>query len=59
MKGHENKYDWTYKEEDTYTLTIKNPTTEEEGTYNVTLAKLFNSLKFVPFFCPVDCEGAG
>ena len=35
MKGHENKYDWTFKDEDTYTLTIKNPTVDEEGTYNV------------------------
>ena len=35
MPGHENKYDWTFKEEDTYTLTIKNPTVDEEGTYNV------------------------
>jgi hypothetical protein len=27
-----DKFDWTFKD-DTYTLIIKNPTTEEEGTY--------------------------
>ena len=44
MKGHENKYDWTFKEEDTYTLTIKNPTVEEEGTYNVSGQWTFSDL---------------
>ena len=38
MKGHVDKYDWTYKGEDTYTLTIKNPTVDEEGTYSVSIA---------------------
>ena len=40
MKGHEQKFDWTYKEEDTYTLSIKNPTVEEEGTYQVILQQM-------------------
>jgi len=42
MKGHENKYDWTFKDEDTYTLTIKNPTVDEEGTYNLIVRELDN-----------------
>ena len=41
MEGHQDKYDWTYKE-DTYTLYIKNPTTEEEGTYNLVVRELDN-----------------
>lgn len=41
MEGHQDKYDWTYKD-DTYTLFIKNPTTEEEGTYNLVIRELDN-----------------
>ena len=41
MPGHEDKYDWTYKE-DTYTLFIRNPTVDEEGTYTVIIRELDN-----------------
>jgi len=41
MKGHEDKYDWHFKE-DTYTLIIKNPTVEEDGMYQVVVRELDN-----------------
>jgi len=41
MKGHEDKYEWSYKE-DTYTLVIKNPTVEEDGFYQVVVRELDN-----------------
>ena len=50
MKGHENKYDWTFKDEDTYTLTIKNPTVDEEGTYNVSGHSLISAFAVDPSF---------
>ena len=50
MKGHENKYDWTFKDEDTYTLTIKNPTVDEEGTYNVSGHSLICAFAVDPSF---------
>ena len=41
MPGHEDKYDWSFKD-DTYTLHIKNPTVEEDGTYNLVIRELDN-----------------
>ena len=34
-----DKYDWSFKE-DTYTLVIRNPTTVEEGTYQIVVKEL-------------------
>ena len=34
-----DKYDWSFKE-GTYTLTVKNPTTVEEGTYQIVVKEL-------------------